>query len=110
MPTAKLTGEECSEKCRVKSPESRVQSRSTLRTPHFIVLGIWSGFGISGYELSRYSATGRFGKKIWNARRAIMEFGLPVTGPPFAIWKKQSQVEPTVSKFIETLVAELKSP
>ena len=28
----------------------------------------------------------------------------------FAIWKKQSQVEPTVSKFIETLVAELKSP
>jgi DNA-binding transcriptional LysR family regulator len=28
----------------------------------------------------------------------------------FAIWKKQSQVEPTVSKFIETLVAELKLP
>jgi DNA-binding transcriptional LysR family regulator len=28
----------------------------------------------------------------------------------FAIWRKQSQVEPTVSKFIETLVAELKSP
>jgi DNA-binding transcriptional LysR family regulator len=28
----------------------------------------------------------------------------------FAIWKKQSQVEPTVSKFIETLVAELNSP
>ena len=28
----------------------------------------------------------------------------------FAIWKKQSEVEPTVSKFIEILVAELKSP
>ena len=28
----------------------------------------------------------------------------------FAIWKKQSQVEPTVSKFIKTLVAELKPP
>ena len=28
----------------------------------------------------------------------------------FAIWKKQSQVEPTISKFIEVLVAELKSP
>ena len=46
MPTAKLTGEECSEKCRVKSPESRVQSRSVSRTPHFIVLGIWKEFGI----------------------------------------------------------------
>jgi DNA-binding transcriptional LysR family regulator len=39
----------------------------------------------------------------------------PLTEPEsdfelFAIWKKQSQVEPTVSKFIETLVAELKSP
>jgi hypothetical protein len=40
MPTAKLTGEEWSGKCRVKSPESRVQTRSTFRTPHFIVLGI----------------------------------------------------------------------
>jgi DNA-binding transcriptional LysR family regulator len=28
----------------------------------------------------------------------------------FAIWKKQSQVEPTVSKFIDVLVGELKSP
>ena len=28
----------------------------------------------------------------------------------FAIWKKQSRVEPTVSKFIDVLVAELKSP
>ena len=28
----------------------------------------------------------------------------------FAIWKKQSQVEPTISKFIDLLVAELKSP
>jgi DNA-binding transcriptional LysR family regulator len=28
----------------------------------------------------------------------------------FAIWKTQSQVEPTVSKFIDVLVAELKSP
>ena len=28
----------------------------------------------------------------------------------FAIWKNQSQVEPTISKFIEVLVAELKSP
>jgi DNA-binding transcriptional LysR family regulator len=28
----------------------------------------------------------------------------------FAIWKKQSQVEPTVSKFIDVLAAELKSP
>jgi hypothetical protein len=28
----------------------------------------------------------------------------------FAIWKKQSQVEPTISKFIDVLVAELKSP
>jgi DNA-binding transcriptional LysR family regulator len=39
----------------------------------------------------------------------------PLTEPEshfelFAIWKKQSQAEPTVSKFIETLVAELKSP
>jgi DNA-binding transcriptional LysR family regulator len=39
----------------------------------------------------------------------------PLTEPEsdfelFAIWKKQSQVEPTVSKFIERLVAELKSP
>jgi DNA-binding transcriptional LysR family regulator len=28
----------------------------------------------------------------------------------FAIWKKQSQVEPTISKFIDVLVAEVKSP
>jgi DNA-binding transcriptional LysR family regulator len=28
----------------------------------------------------------------------------------FAIWKKQSQLEPTLSRFIEVLVAELKSP
>jgi DNA-binding transcriptional LysR family regulator len=28
----------------------------------------------------------------------------------FAIWKKQSQVEPTISEFIDVLVAELKSP
>jgi DNA-binding transcriptional LysR family regulator len=28
----------------------------------------------------------------------------------FPIWKKQSQVEPTISKFIDVLVAELKSP
>jgi DNA-binding transcriptional LysR family regulator len=28
----------------------------------------------------------------------------------FAIWKKQSQVEPTISKFIDILVEELKSP
>jgi hypothetical protein len=46
MPTAKLTGEERSGKCRVKSPEGRIQSRSPLRTPHFIVLGIWRGFDI----------------------------------------------------------------
>jgi DNA-binding transcriptional LysR family regulator len=28
----------------------------------------------------------------------------------FAIWKKQSQVEPAISKFIDLLFAELKSP
>jgi len=28
----------------------------------------------------------------------------------FAIWKKQSQLEPMISKFIDLLVAELKSP
>jgi DNA-binding transcriptional LysR family regulator len=27
-----------------------------------------------------------------------------------AIWKKQSQLEPTISEFIDLLVAELKSP
>jgi DNA-binding transcriptional LysR family regulator len=39
----------------------------------------------------------------------------PLTEPEshfelFAIWKKQSQVEPTISKFIDLLFAELKSP
>jgi hypothetical protein len=28
----------------------------------------------------------------------------------FTIWKKQSQLEPTISKFIDLLFAELKSP
>jgi len=59
MPTAKLTGVEWSGKCRVQSPESRVQSGSTFRNPHFIVLGIWRGFGIKAPP--RYKNSSDFG-------------------------------------------------
>jgi hypothetical protein len=40
-------------KCRVKSPEGRVQGRSALRTPHFIELGIWGSIPLTEYNSFR---------------------------------------------------------
>ena len=49
-------------------------------------------------------------QESWRSAGDIYVLTEPGSVELFAIWKKQSQVEPTVSKFIKTLVAELKPP